>query len=98
MIDFDRFWAEPGCLPGLGKEQSDQYRQQMMAEFTGQGDPDALASALSPQEPRPGVTVEEIAAWERKQRVRLPDVLRQALAQQNGGHVHGTAFNILPLK
>src|SRR5215467_7485297 len=47
---------------------------------------------------RPGVTKEQIADWERAHRVRLPDILRQALARQNGGFVGDTRFHILPLE
>jgi hypothetical protein len=36
---------------------------------------------------QPGVSDEQIAAWEHKQGLRLPDVLREALRRQNGGFV-----------
>jgi hypothetical protein len=44
------------------------------------------------------VTPEQIEAWEAEAGVRLPDVLRQALARQNGGYVIDTQFRILPLE
>jgi hypothetical protein len=70
MIDFDRFWTDPGTLPGMTEEQT-----------------------------QPGVSDEQIAAWERDRGVRLPDVLREALRRQNGGFVgdEETGCRILPL-
>ncbi len=33
MIDFDRFWHEPGCKPGLSKEETEQQQAAGMAMF-----------------------------------------------------------------
>src|SRR5439155_9518911 len=82
MIDFDRFWSEPGCAPGMTKEETEAYLRQQVGGIP--------LEALAPQgalDPGPGVTSEEIDAWEQEHGVRLPDVLRQALARQNGGYV-----------
>lgn len=46
----------------------------------------------------PGASERQIAAWEKKHRVQLPEVLRKALAVQNGGSVRNTSLEILPLE
>lgn len=46
----------------------------------------------------PGVSEKQIAAWEKTHRVKLPEVLRQALAVQNGGSVRNTSIDVLPLE
>jgi hypothetical protein len=46
----------------------------------------------------PGASEQQIAAWEKKHRVKLPEVLRQALAMQNGGSVRNTSIDVLPLE
>lgn len=46
----------------------------------------------------PGVSDKQIAAWEKKHRVKLPEVLRKALAMQNGGSVRNTSIDVLPLE
>jgi hypothetical protein len=97
MIDFNRFWAEEGCLPGMSKAQSEAYVRDLASE---QG---VTAEELSKSFPhlsrkrRPGVTTENIRNWERKRGVRLPEVLREAFARQDGGFVRETTFRILPL-
>ena len=93
MIDFNQFWAEPGCAPGMSKEGTEAYLEQKMGGMP--------LAALVPEgmfEPGPGVTAEEIAAWEQERGVRLPDVLRQALARQNGGYVRDNQFRVFPLE
>jgi hypothetical protein len=92
MIDFDRFWTEPGCAPGMTREETEAYLRQ--PAFGG-----TMAHLLPPGalDPGPGVTPEQVAAWEGAHGVRLPDVLRQALSRQDGGYVRDTQFRILPL-
>src|SRR6516165_8043315 len=97
MIDFDQFWAEPGCLPGISKEQSEAYLRQLVDQY-GPG-----AAAFDPTvdsmlHPGPGLTKEQIVAWESEHGVQLPEVLREAYARQNGGFVYDTHLRILPLE
>jgi tetratricopeptide (TPR) repeat protein len=47
---------------------------------------------------RPGVDQEVVQTWERKHGVRLPELLRLALARQNGGYVFDSQLQILPLQ
>jgi hypothetical protein len=50
-------------------------------------------------EPKPpGVSEQQLAAWEARQDVRLPHVLRAALGRQNGGLVRYSYVRILPLE
>jgi hypothetical protein len=93
MIDFNRFWAEAGCAPGMSKEETEEYLKQEMGGMP--------LAALVPDrllDPGPGVTEQEIEALEHERGVRLPDVLRQALALQNGGYLRDSAFRVLPLE
>ncbi|HVW39008.1 MAG TPA: SMI1/KNR4 family protein [Pirellulales bacterium] len=46
----------------------------------------------------PGASEQQIAAWEKKHRVKLPELLRKALAIQNGGSVRNTSIDVLPLE
>jgi hypothetical protein len=93
MLDFNRFWAEPGSAPGMSKEETEAYLRN-----TGlAGVPFEALGIGGTRQPRPGVTANQIAAWEKKHGVRLPDVLRQALARQDGGHLRGVDFLVLPL-
>jgi hypothetical protein len=101
MIDYNRFWHEPGCAPGLTKEETATQFRQMAQWLSGlpgaivQGEPDlAQQPGLFPG---PGVTDGQIQAWERECGVRLPDVLRQALSRQDGGYLRNMQFRILPL-
>src|SRR5258708_4733344 len=100
MIDFDRFWAEPGCMPGMSREQTDAQLVQMgtwlqsLPGASGQFDR-SLVPGLNAA---PGVKGEQIAAWERDHGVSLPDVLRQALARQDGGYLDEKQFRVLPLE
>jgi len=99
MIDFDRFWAEAGCVPGLSRDDTKAQLGQMEAWLqslpgaSGQFD----MSLVPGMNPGPGVSSEQIAAWESEHGVRLPEVLREALARQDGGFVRETQFRILPL-
>jgi hypothetical protein len=97
MIDFDRFWAEAGCLPGLGKEETEAQLRQMAAYFGqfGSGSPDL--TGVPGLNPGAGVTGERLDTWEHENGVRLPDVLRQALQRQDGGYLRDSQFRILPL-
>lgn len=45
----------------------------------------------------PGASEQQIAAWEKKHRVKLPELLRKALAVRNGGSVRNTSIDVLPL-
>jgi len=81
----------------LGQEESEAYMQQL-AEHYVPFDGSLFDSSLDPMfTPGPGVTEEQIAAWEAERGVRLPDVLRQALALQDGGYVRETALRVLAL-
>jgi hypothetical protein len=99
VIDFERFWAEPG-IPGMSRDQAEAQLRQMGTWLESL--PGASGKFDMAQVPgmttRPGVTAEQIADWEKAHRVRLPEVLRQALARQNGGFVRETRFQILPLE
>ena len=46
----------------------------------------------------PGVSDKQIAAWEKRHGVKLPELLRSALAIRNGGSVRNTSLDILPLE
>jgi hypothetical protein len=89
MIDYDRFWADPDCLPGMTRDQTEKALREQLGEM--------FEAYMAKRQPGPGVTPAQIKAWESQRRVRLPEVLRQALARQDGGHVRGTFFRILPL-
>jgi hypothetical protein len=97
MLDFDTFWAEAGCLPGLSREQTEDQLRQMAAYF-GQfvsGTPDLSDSpGLNPG---PGLTAEQLDAWEQENGVRLPDALRHALQRQDGGYLRDNRFRIYSL-
>jgi SMI1 / KNR4 family (SUKH-1) len=97
MIDFNQFWAEPGCLPGMSPEETQAFVQQMAAHFQPQGGAsfDPTGDLINPG---PGLTADQISTWEGERGVRLPDVLRQAFAKQNGGFVLNTQLRILPLE
>src|SRR5262249_54375199 len=97
MIDFNQFWAEPGCLPGLSKEETEAYLKQLTDQY-GPGAATFEPTGDSMFVPGPGVSVEQIDAWEHNRGVRLPDVLRQAFAKQNGGFVYDSHLRILPLE
>jgi hypothetical protein len=45
----------------------------------------------------PGVTAEEIRAWEEEHGVTLPEPIRAALGRRNGGAVRNTTIEVLPL-
>jgi hypothetical protein len=100
MIDFDRFWAEPGSFPGMTREQAEAQLRQMGAWLeslpgaSGKFDMSMVPGLTA----APGVTDEQIAAWESEHGVSLPQVLRQALMRRNGGFVRETQFRILPLE
>src|SRR5215472_8699761 len=97
MIDFDQFWAEAGCFPGMSKKESEAYLQQLAAHFGQPGQIPFDAAYNSILNPGPGVTADQIGAWESQHGVRLPDVLRQAFTQQDGGFVGEGQLRILPL-
>jgi hypothetical protein len=92
MMDFDRFWTERGCAPGMTREETEAELRQ--PAFGG-----TMADLVPPGalDPGPGVTADQVAAWEHERGVRLPDLLRQALGRQDGGYVRGTRFRILAL-
>lgn len=99
MIDFDQFWAEAGIWPGLNREDTEAERAQL--EVWLQSHPEARdefdESLQSNNDVLPGVTDEQIATWESEHDVRLPEVLRQGLARQNGGFVRDNPIRVLPL-
>ena len=100
MIDFDRFWAEPGSFPGMTREQAEAQLRQMGAWLESM--PGAIGkfdmSMVPGMTAAPGVTGEQIATWESDHGVPLPLVLREALMRRNGGFVRETQFRILPLE
>jgi hypothetical protein len=87
-------------MPGLTAEETErQFRE--MAEwfqtlpgpaFTGGPDISRQPGLF----PGPGVTRDQIQAWERDRGVRLPDVLCQAYSRQDGGYVRNIQFRVLP--
>jgi hypothetical protein len=94
MIDYGRFWAEAGCLPGMTRLQTENYlKSQLGAPASGSG----FEARMPHHTPGPGATSAQVEEWERRRAVRLPEVLRLALGRQNGGYVRGTQFRILPL-
>jgi hypothetical protein len=100
MIDFDRFWAEPGSFPGMAREQAEAQLRQMgawlesMPGASGKFDMSMVPGMTA----APGVTGQQIAAWESEHGVALPEILRDALTRRNGGYVRETQFRILPLE
>jgi len=90
MVDYDRFWATPGCLPGMTAEKTEAYLRRQMGE-------EAFAAFMAERAPRPAATGDQIKAWESQRGVRLPEVLRHAFSRQDGGYVRGGQFRILPL-
>ncbi len=56
-------------------------------------DEDAIEAEMPP-----GVSDKQIAAWEKRHGVKLPDLLRKSLAIRNGGSVRNTSLDILPLE
>ncbi|HEV3145384.1 MAG TPA: SMI1/KNR4 family protein [Gemmataceae bacterium] len=98
MIDFEQFWAETGCLPGMSKEETEAQLLQLANQYgpAAAGSFNPLADPMF--NPGPGLSAEQIAEWEQERGVRLPDVLRQAFARQNGGFVYDTHLHILPLE
>ncbi|HJT76362.1 MAG TPA: SMI1/KNR4 family protein, partial [Gemmataceae bacterium] len=96
MIDFERFWAEQGALPGMTEAETLQYLEQMAPWARQQGVP---PEAMFPDGlyPGAGVTDEQVTAWEAERGVRLPEVLREALRRQGGGYVRDSHVRVLPL-
>jgi hypothetical protein len=60
-------------------------------------DLDRLWDPDDAERPRPGVSPKEFAAWERRNGVKLPKVLRDALARQDGGLIRYSSVSVLPL-
>jgi hypothetical protein len=90
MIDYDRFWAEAGCLPGMTSEQTEKCLRQQLGGI-------GFDAFMAERMPGPAVTAAQIEAWEADRGVRLPEVLRHAFSRQDGGYVRGSQFRILPL-
>jgi hypothetical protein len=91
MLDYDRFWTERGTSPG---------KSSGIPTITFP--PPAGCQPFDPLDipgmnPGPGRTDEQFAKWERENGVRLPEVLRQAYARQDGGFVRDTEFRVFPL-
>src|SRR5262245_22919029 len=86
MLDPKRFWAEPaGGTPGEPTSQLEQLQAMYMqlgqqADMPGSEFGDAWPGG-------PGVTMDQIAAWEKKYRVQLPKLFREVFQQQDGGGV-----------
>jgi hypothetical protein len=97
MIDFDQFWAEAGCAPGLSKEETEAQLRQMAAFFGQFGSGTPGPSAFPGLSPGPGVTAEQLDAWDHEHGVRLPDILRHALQRQDGGYLRDNRFRIFSL-
>jgi hypothetical protein len=94
MIDYDHFWAKPGSVPGMSGEDSREHLEMSAAALQQSlGIPGAFDWSMIPgMNPGPGRTPEQIAECERELSVRLPEVLRQAYARQDGGYVLDTEF------
>lgn len=60
-------------------------------------DDDEIANQTGDETP-PGLSKKQIAAWEKKHGVKLPEVLRKALAIRNGGCVRNSSIDVLPLE
>jgi hypothetical protein len=91
MIDYDRFWTERGTSPGT----SSGIPTITFPPPAGFRPFDPLD--IPGMNPGPGRTPEQIAECERELGVRLPEVLRQAYARQDGGFVRDTEFRVFPL-
>src|SRR5206468_299496 len=97
MTDRESFWVEPGCAPGMDRNQTEAYLRHLEAGYREKGNAafgEAFVaharSLLNP--PRPGPDEATIDAWERGHGVRLPSTLRDALQVQDGGYVTGTGL------
>ena len=102
MTNQDRFWTEPGCAPGMSREQTADYLRQLGVAYGEKGNSafgEALiANALGKlSTPRPGPNAEQIELWEGERGVKLPATLRDALQVQDGGYVEGTRLLIFRL-
>jgi SMI1 / KNR4 family (SUKH-1) len=86
MLDPKRFWAESaGAMPGdptsqLGQLQAMYMQLGQQTDTTG-----SEFGGIWPSEQ--GVTSEQMAAWEKKHCVKLPELFREVFRQQNGGGV-----------
>jgi hypothetical protein len=98
MIDFEHFWAEPGCFPGLSRAETEAQLKQLAAQFGQHGMPAPDLDLEPGMRPGPPVTAQEVTKWEKGHGVRLPDVLRQAFARQDGGFVADSHVRIFPLE
>ena len=97
--DRDDFWVEPGCAPGMDRDRTEVYLRRIGAAYRERGNDlfgeAFVAQARSPlYPPRPGPDEAAIGAWDRKHRVRLPAILRDALHVQDGGYVMGTRLQL----
>jgi hypothetical protein len=76
----------PADAPEEMKRQAEQWISQLASR--GSQPPAAGGSPLGGAWPGgPGVTEDQIAAWEKKHRVKLPKLFREVFQQQNGGGV-----------
>jgi len=89
MLDPKRFWAEwaesTGAMPGDPTSQLGQLQAMYMQLGQQAGTTGAEFGGMWPSEQ--GVTSEQMAAWEKKQGVKLPGLIREVFQQQNGGGV-----------
>ena len=99
MTDRDDFWVEPGCAPGMDRDQTEAYLRQLGAAYRERGN-DLFGEAFVAHarsvlnSPRPGPDETAIGAWEREHGVRLPAILRDALHVQDGGYVRGSRLQL----
>jgi hypothetical protein len=98
VIDFDRFWAEPG-IPGMTGEEAEAQLRQMGAWLESL--PGASGKFDMSQVPgmttRPGVTDEQIADWEKTHRVRRRRASSHPLQSLNANpDVHKMHFTYRP--
>jgi hypothetical protein len=77
-------------LPADAPEEMKRQMEEWLAQVVGHRGPQAAGPGpeLGDMWPGgPGVTREQIAAWEKKYRVKLPKLFREVFQQQNGGGV-----------
>ena len=103
MAESETFWVEPGCLPGMSVEETQDYLDRIAGGYLAQGNADVseMFYTLSRHQisrPRPGPSRAEIEAWEQARGFRLPGTLREALGVQDGGYVRGADLFLNPLE
>src|SRR5262245_43420336 len=73
----------PPDAPPEMRQQAEEWLSQLASRRAQQPDPPFGGAWPG----GPGVTQEQIAAWEKERRVTLPKLFREVFQQQNGGEV-----------